>query len=627
MARRADKDRVRSPEELLELCTQFQTILEMGDDGIMVVQRSGKVEYVNNMVSVITGFSKEELYRRGLKAFLSDESLGILAEMEKEVSLVSDYRKVCTEMQARDKAGELKECEVCLALGGAKEDRRVYVYMRDITARKQMEREVRTSQEKYKYLFEHIRHGIYISSKEGFFLDCNQAVLDMLGYQDKKEFLSLDITREIYKDPEERKRFQETIEKLGFVKDYEVTFKRKGGEEIAVLLTAQAARNERGETTGYEGMMMDITERKKMERDLREMNEFFNMLIEASPDGIIVTDARGDVIMYNKAAERLLGYTSEEVIGKTNVKDLYPRGLARKIREMIMDDRTGRKGVLPPTELYVKNKAGEVIDISLSASILQNEKGEELAAIGIFKDLREMISVKRKLKETQDQLLQAEKLAAMGRLTSQIAHELNNPLYGIMNTLELLKAEIPETSKRRRLLDMSLSEIVRLSVMLKNMLTFSRPEEEARKDVDMNSFIEGIMMLMEKQLKEADIRLVTEFDGKIPTVKISPNQMRQVILNIVKNAIEAMPRGGTLTLSTRCDDGILKIAVQDTGLGMTDEVRQKIFDAFFTTKEQVRGVGLGLSVCYGIVQDHGGEIEVQSTPGKGSAFCITLPVA
>ena len=627
MARRADKDRVRSPEELLELCTQFQTILEMGDDGIMVVQRSGKVEYVNNMVSVITGFSKEELYRRGLKAFLSDESLGILAEMEKEVSLVSDYRKVCTEMQARDKAGELKECEVCLALGGAKEDRRVYVYMRDITARKQMEREVRTSQEKYKYLFEHIRHGIYISSKEGFFLDCNQAVLDMLGYQDKKEFLSLDITREIYKDPEERKRFQETIEKLGFVKDYEVTFKRKGGEEIAVLLTAQAARNERGETTGYEGMMMDITERKKMERDLREMNEFFNMLIEASPDGIIVTDARGDVIMYNKAAERLLGYTSEEVIGKTNVKDLYPRGLARKIREMIMDDRTGRKGVLPPTELYVKNKAGEVIDISLSASILQNEKGEELAAIGIFKDLREMISVKRKLKETQDQLLQAEKLAAMGRLTSQIAHELNNPLYGIMNTLELLKAEIPETSKRRKLLDMSLSEIVRLSVMLKNMLTFSRPEEEARKDVDMNSFIEGIMMLMEKQLKEADIRLVTEFDGKIPTVKISPNQMRQVILNIVKNAIEAMPRGGTLTLSTRCDDGILKIAVQDTGLGMTDEVRQKIFDAFFTTKEQVRGVGLGLSVCYGIVQDHGGEIEVQSTPGKGSAFCITLPVA
>jgi signal transduction histidine kinase len=131
---------------------------------------------------------------------------------------------------------------------------------------------------------------------------------------------------------------------------------------------------------------------------------------------------------------------------------------------------------------------------------------------------------------------------------------------------------------------------------------------------------------MEKQLKEADIRLVTEFSAIFLSEDL-PNQMPQVILNIVKNAIEAMPRGGTLTISTKRDDGPLKIAVEDTGLGMTDEVRQKIFDAFFTTKEQVRGVGLGLSVCYGIVQDHGGEIEVQSAPGKGSTFCVTLPVA
>ena len=173
---------------------------------------------------------------------------------------------------------------------------------------------------------------------------------------------------------------------------------------------------------------------------------------------------------------------------------------------------------------------------------------------------------------------------------------------------------------------MSLSEIVRLSVMLKNMLTFSRPEEEARKDVDMNSFLDGILMLLEKQLKETDIRLVTEYEEKLPAVKVSPNQMRQVLLNIVKNAIEAMPRGGTLTISTRKENGRLGILVGDTGIGMSEEVKQKIFEAFFTTKEQVRGVGLGLSVCYGIVQDHGGEIQVESVPEKGSTFLITLPI-
>ena len=627
MHRRANQEKTRNPEELLELCSRFETILEMGDDGIIVVEKTGKVEYVNTMVSVITGFSKEELHRQGLKAFLSGDSLSVLAGMEKEIRLHEDSRKVCTEMGAKDKLGALKDCEVCIAVGGAKDGHRLYVYMRDITERKKMETQVRRSEERYRYLFSNIRHGVYISSKEGRFLDCNQAVLDMLGYDDKREFLALDITKEVYKNPEDRKKFQEIIERAGFVKDHEVTFKKKDGQEIVVLLTGQTIRNEGNEITGYEGIMMDITERKKMERELLEMNEFFNLLIEASPDGIIVTDATGDVIMYNKAAERLLGYTSEEVIGRTNVKDLYPRGLARKIREMIMDDRTGTKGILPPTELYVRNKSGEVIDISLSASILHNDRGEELAAIGIFKDLREMISVKRKLKETQDQLVQAEKLAAMGRLTSQIAHELNNPLYGIMNTLELLKVEIPDTSKRRRLLDMSLSEIVRLSVMLKNMLTFSRPEEEARKDVDMNSFLEGILMLLEKQLKETDIRLVTEYDEKLPAAKVSPNQMRQVLLNIVKNAIEAMPRGGTLTISTRKENGRLRILVRDTGIGMSEEVKQKIFEAFFTTKEQVRGVGLGLSVCYGIVQGHGGEIQVESAPEKGSTFLIILPVS
>jgi two-component system NtrC family sensor kinase len=215
----------------------------------------------------------------------------------------------------------------------------------------------------------------------------------------------------------------------------------------------------------------------------------------------------------------------------------------------------------------------------------------------------------------------------MGRLTSQIAHEINNPLYGIMNTLELLKAEIPETSKRRKLLEMSLLEVVRLSVMLKNMLTFSRPDEEIRKDVEINRFLEEILMLMEKQLMESGIELVTEYDKTIPPVKISPNQMRQVLLNIVKNAMDAMPQGGTLNVMTQYEDAMLKITVSDTGMGMTEEMKEKIFDAFFTTKEQVRGVGLGLSVCYGIVHDHGGEIVVKSEPGKGSTFSIILPIS
>ena len=175
---------------------------------------------------------------------------------------------------------------------------------------------------------------------------------------------------------------------------------------------------------------------------------------------------------------------------------------------------------------------------------------------------------------------------------------------------------------------MSLSEVVRLSTMVKNMLTFSRPDQETRKGIDMNKFLEGILMFLERQLQECDIRLSVDLDRDLPLVTVSAGQMRQVFLNLIKNGMEAMPHGGDLTVATRVRDKTAEIVIQDTGVGMTKEVKERIFDAFFTTKEHdVKGVGLGLSVCYGIVKDHGGEIKVESDPGKGSSFAVCLPVS
>jgi two-component system NtrC family sensor kinase len=267
-----------------------------------------------------------------------------------------------------------------------------------------------------------------------------------------------------------------------------------------------------------------------------------------------------------------------------------------------------------------------MIEGDLSASLMYDEKGGEIASIGIFKDLRERLKMERELHEIQQALLQSEKLAAMGRLTSQIAHELNNPIYGIMNTLELLKTEIPPESKRRRILDLSLSEIQRLSEMLRNMLSFSKPEEEKRKPVKIVELIEGILLVMEKQMREANIKVETSFGEEIPEVMASTNQMRQVFLNIFKNAKEAMPKGGTLFVRTSKEDNRVLIQIQDTGMGIPKEIKDKIFEAFFTTKQKVKGVGLGLSVCYGIIKDHSGEIKVESIEDKGTTFTITLPI-
>jgi len=213
----------------------------------------------------------------------------------------------------------------------------------------------------------------------------------------------------------------------------------------------------------------------------------------------------------------------------------------------------------------------------------------------------------------------------MGRLTSQVAHELNNPIYGIMNTLELLKTEIPSDSKRRRILDLSLSETQRLSEMLRSMLSFSKPQEEVRRKININRLIEDILLFLEKQLRESNVKIKTKLNQNISHITASPNQIRQVILNIAANAKEAMPKGGTLTVETLSKNNQIVIKIRDTGVGIPGEIRDKIFDAFFTTKQKIKGVGLGLSVCYGIIKDHGGDIRVKSKTGEGTTFSIILP--
>ncbi|MFQ5822365.1 MAG: sensor histidine kinase, partial [Candidatus Heimdallarchaeota archaeon] len=225
----------------------------------------------------------------------------------------------------------------------------------------------------------------------------------------------------------------------------------------------------------------------------------------------------------------------------------------------------------------------------------------------------------------QEQLLQSEKLAAMGRLTSQIAHELNNPLYGIMNTLELLKTEVAPENKRRKILEMALSETVRVTELLRKMLNFSKPEEEERQPVDINTILDEILLLMRKQLQENSIRISSSFADNLGKVYASKNQLRQVFLNMIGNARDAMPDGGTLSIKTMTAGDSVHIEISDTGVGIREENHDRIFDAFFTTKDSIKGVGLGLSVCYGFIEDQGGDIKVSSKRGEGTTFTIILP--
>jgi PAS domain S-box-containing protein len=498
-------------------------------------------------------------------------------------------------------------------------------FLRDITEQIKTAERMRASEEEYKGLFEHVGCGVFISTKEGRFLDVNQALLDILGYESKEEFLEIDIERDLYLNPQDRRRFRQMIERDGRVVDYEVEFKRKDGTPIPILLTGHVRRDRQGNIIGYEGINVDLSQRMAMERQLKEAHDFLNKLIMSSPNAIIATDLKGDIIIWNKAAEETLGYEAGEVIGKMNIRQIYPEGVAKQVMKMMRTPEYGGAGRLMSYPILYVRRDGKIIEGNLSAAVIYDGRGQEMATVGIFVDLKERLEMEAKLRNTQEQLLQSEKLAAMGRLTSQIAHELNNPLYGIMNTLELLKTEVSPQSKRRKILEMALSETVRLTDLLRKMLSFSKPDEEEKQQVDVNVILDEILLLVRKQLQENTIKISTAFEKDLPDVRASRNQLRQVFLNMVSNARDAMPEGGILTIKTLSTAHDVRIEIADTGVGIREEHQDKIFEAFFTTKEGTKGVGLGLSVCYGFIKEHGGDIKVWSKRGEGTIFTIVLP--
>ncbi len=592
-------------------------ILDAFEDGIYVMNQDLDVEYMNNaMIAEFGDGAGKKCYQLLNKSdekcpwCQSDEVFeGKTFRREVYVPLV-DKTYYLIEIPLKNEDGTLSKLSI----------------YHDITERKMREEMLRASEAEFKLLFENMPTGVFVSSKQGKFINANQALLDMLGYESKEEFLNIDITKDLYVSPEDRSKFREMIERDRRVTDYEVDFKRKDGSTIPILLTGHVRYDQQRNVIGYEGLNVDLSHRKLMEKELQEAYDFMNQIIQSSPNSIMATDRAGNIMIWNRAAEETLGYPASEVIGKMNIRKIYPEGMARKVMQMMQRSEYGGVGKLRSYPMVYVRRDGEVVEGTLSAAIIFDANGNTIASVGSFVDLRDRLEMERALRRTQEQLLQSEKLAAMGRLTSQVAHELNNPLYGIMNTLELLKTEISPQSKRRKILEMAHSETIRLSDMLRKMLSFSKPDQEERQPVGINSVLDEILLLHEKQLRENDIKTESTFAQDLGLVNASKNQLRQVFLNMVANARDAMPNGGTLKVTTSQNADEIKIELSDTGMGIAEENIGKIFDSFFTTKDEVKGVGLGLSVCYGFIKDHGGDIQVKSQVDSGTTFSITLPV-
>jgi signal transduction histidine kinase len=302
--------------------------------------------------------------------------------------------------------------------------------------------------------------------------------------------------------------------------------------------------------------------------------------------------------------------------------------VAYEIMAKLRSDDFGGKGKLRSYQVDVVGKDGGNIPISLNASVVY-EGGVEKATVGFFHDLRQSLKMRKELEETQIQLLQAEKMASLGKLAAGVAHQINNPLGGIILFAGLMLEEYDLEAAAREDVQRILRDAERCKDTVKELLEFARQTRHEMRPLDINKAITRTLFLLENQTLFQNIEIVRQLDETIPPVHGDSQQLNHLFMNIILNAAQAMRGNGTLTVSTRrgVNDKRAHIAIADTGPGIPPEVMPHIFEPFFTTKEEGEGTGIGLSLVYGIVENHGGAIRAVNREPHGTSFFIELPLS
>ncbi|HEX5816123.1 MAG TPA: PAS domain S-box protein [Methylomirabilota bacterium] len=394
----------------------------------------------------------------------------------------------------------------------------------------------------------------------------------------------------------------------------------KDGRRIAVVLSVAPIRTPDGRVLGASAILRDVSERQRALDALQRSESQASVILEAASEGIVIVNAAGAIIAVNRQMEAMFGYPRTELAGRPLEILLPERFRSRHAvhRAGYMRDprvRSMGRGL----DLTARRRDGSEFPVEISLSYLQTDDG--LRAMAFVTDITERKAMERATR-------QAERLSALGRLSAGIAHEVNNPI-GIMTArieLILMDAEankLPaETIEDLRVVHRN---AIRVATIAKNLLSFARETPRDRALVDMNEVVRNVLLLVTTDFTRQRARLHPELEEPLPRILAHPNALEQVVLNLVTNAVEALSEGGDIRITTAADGDRVRLAVADTGRGIAAEDLAHIFDPFFTTKAS--GTGLGLSVSYGIVEDHRGTIDVESTPGKGTTFVVSLPVA
>ncbi|MGH9743293.1 MAG: PAS domain S-box protein [Candidatus Acidiferrum sp.] len=649
---------VRLFEQVATVQQQWAYTFDSIGDPILVHDRQGRILRCNMRMGHLLGRDSQALVGRGVTDLLARKNLayqmcpyceGVSGEGDETDPWLQGYF-LASNSTFTDPAGNL--------LGT------VHV-LKDITERKRAE-------EKYRTLVSSVQEGVFISTPQGRFLDFNDAMMRMTGFENREELLGADIPGAMYANSAYRDRLKKLLQEHGAVADFEFEMRRKDGEVRTVLESSIAVKDAAGNVTAYQGFLLDITERKRAEQEIRRRNRellVLNSIGQTLTESMDLSDSlhrtlRQMAELFSLDACALYLFEEQETkirrVAAVGHRSEYARNFpAVPVKAQLLQHikavhatfvsvqglplpaifrEAQRKEDLLSAYIVVLWSKDRVIggltvgsrtpkefspaDINLLIAV-GSQLSSAIERTTLYEEARQAYE---NLRRTQEQLLHSEKMAAVGQLISGVAHELNNPLTAILGYSQLLTSSGQMGPQGLEYSEKLYKQAQRTHRIVQNLLSFARQHKPERVPVQLNLILEETLALRDYDLRMNHIRVHLELAADLPLTSADPHQLQQVFLNMVNNAVDAMlehSNEGNLWVRTGAEAEKLFIEFTDSGPGVKDASR--VFDPFYTTKPVGKGTGLGLSICYGIITEHGGSIRVSNVPPRGASFRIEVP--